>query len=272
MDRLLGCDIQGAGPGAILLHGSLGSRSECRALAAELSRDHTVLTIDLLGYGEAALPHNLVGFSLADEATRVLAYAGRVFGPGAPFLLAGHGYGGAVALEIARLLPTRVAGLAVFEPECLALVEDSMDRELLGRLCDTVEALVEENRLRDAARLAYDFWHGPEAFRALPAAKQLRLSGAARKLPLDFQALREASDDPAAYAGIAAPVLLAGGTQSFGCMHRVLARLSRALPHAECAWIEGDHAAMSEAPGQSNPRMAGFLRSAVQHFDLALAA
>lgn len=275
MQAMPGYSVAGTGPGILLLHSSMSSRGQWRSLAAELARDHTVVAVDLYGCGEAPMPLRAVGeraeFSLADEAARLTRIADTCFGKGAPFLLAGHSYGGAAALHIARACPARITGLVAYEPVCFNLLDEEDSRDLIGRVTRGLRAHVAAGRMREGARLFFDFWNGPDAFQALPEAVQERFAAVAPKVVLDFQALALEPMAPRAYQCIEAPVLLLGGTRSFRATRRILERLVPAMPNAALRWMEGDHMAPVTDPQRINPVIARFAR-AVRPCEEALAA
>ncbi|MEX2195268.1 MAG: alpha/beta fold hydrolase [Thermoleophilaceae bacterium] len=104
----------GAGERAVvLLHGIPGSSAVWREVAADLARDHRVLVPDLLGFGESRRPAS-IGELWADAQAVALAEALRAAGV-ARAVVAGHDFGGPVALALADAEPGRrvVAGLCL---------------------------------------------------------------------------------------------------------------------------------------------------------------
>lgn len=79
--------ITGDGPPVVLLHSSMGSKSQWASLTERLQGRRRVVAIDLLGYGQApAAVRGPEGFALADEARRVEAIVDGLLGAGAPLL------------------------------------------------------------------------------------------------------------------------------------------------------------------------------------------
>ncbi|HVL96004.1 MAG TPA: alpha/beta hydrolase [Solirubrobacteraceae bacterium] len=87
----------GSGPDVVLLHGIPGSPASWDAVAEDLARDHRVHVPDLLDHEELTPP------ALAE------ALAAALDAPS--FVLAGHDYGGPVALTLAAQHPQRVEGV-----------------------------------------------------------------------------------------------------------------------------------------------------------------
>ncbi|MBK8065022.1 MAG: alpha/beta fold hydrolase [Betaproteobacteria bacterium] len=261
MQRYIGCRLSGAGPNVVLLHASMSTAAQWKPLAAALERDHTVLAMDLIGYGDAPGPANPTTFSLRREAERVLAYTDACFGAGAPFKLVGHSYGGATALRIAREHPQRVSALVAYEPVCFNLLDEDEDaRELALRLALQVSELAAQGRTAQAAALFYDFWNGPDTWRALPVTRRERLAALSLKVALDFQAVFLEPRSAQAYACIDAPALLLGGTRSFRMTRRILGKLAAVMSGARLAWVDGDHMAPAFSPETVNPLIETFLR------------
>lgn len=255
-----GYAVGGRGAGVVLLHSSLSSRAQWKRLAAELERGYRVLTLDLLGYGEAPEVADPDAYTLRDETARILALAEAAFGHCARFHVVGHSYGGLAALAFAREHPARVAGLAVYEPVCFNLAAaGDPDLGFLRQVAATVAMHVRAGRLIEAAGLFVDYWNGPGAFGLLPPAAQARMVQGIAKVPLDFQAAFLEPRLAHAYSGIAAPTLLMGGTQSPRLTRGMLTTLANAIPRAALSLVEGGHMAPVTAPDHFNLMIGSFL-------------
>jgi pimeloyl-ACP methyl ester carboxylesterase len=96
----------------VLLHGIPGSSASWQAVRELLAPDHDVVTPDLLGFGRSERPPDLAQLHATAQAAAVgllldeLGY-GEV-------TVAGHDFGGPVALLLARSRPDLVARLALF--------------------------------------------------------------------------------------------------------------------------------------------------------------
>jgi pimeloyl-ACP methyl ester carboxylesterase len=110
---------RGSGPPVVLVHGANGTWQDFPAdLIADLSRDHTVLTIDRPGHGWSGAPRGPLG--LAENAAALLALLRAQRARGAT--LVGHSYGAAVALRAALEAPDLVSHVVAITP-CTALDE-----------------------------------------------------------------------------------------------------------------------------------------------------
>jgi pimeloyl-ACP methyl ester carboxylesterase len=108
--------VGGAGEPLLLLHGLAGStRNWCEVLPALVER-YRVVAVDLPGHARSGrLPRGATTADFADAAVAVLEEEGidRT-------LVAGHSFGGLVALRLAQKRPDLVAGLLLASPAGIA--------------------------------------------------------------------------------------------------------------------------------------------------------
>ena len=106
----------GEGEPLLLLHGLAGSAGNWSEVLPDLLKRYRVLAVDLPGHaGSGRLPR---GASTADFAA-VAAAVLEAEAPG-PALVAGHSFGGLVALRLARSRPELVRGLLLVSPAGIA--------------------------------------------------------------------------------------------------------------------------------------------------------
>jgi pimeloyl-ACP methyl ester carboxylesterase len=97
----------GDGPAVLLLHGQPGRAAHWSAVAAVLGRQMRVIVPDRPGYGRSPGPAG--GFQHnAEEAVELLDRKGV-----GSAVVAGHSWGGGVALALASRFPDRVAGMVL---------------------------------------------------------------------------------------------------------------------------------------------------------------
>jgi pimeloyl-ACP methyl ester carboxylesterase len=99
----------GEGTPVLLLHGFPFNRDLFAPVLPALAQVAKVVACDLPGFG--ASPPLPPGFSLADMARKVLAWAQEK--ELSPFVLVGHSMGGYVALEVAAQAPSSLLGLVL---------------------------------------------------------------------------------------------------------------------------------------------------------------
>lgn len=106
----------GEGEPLLLLHGLAGSSGNWVEMMPELVRRHRVISVDLPGHaGSAKAPRGASIDDFAAMAAAVLAAE-----TDAPAVVAGHSFGGLVALRLARSRPELVCGLLLISPAGIA--------------------------------------------------------------------------------------------------------------------------------------------------------
>lgn len=99
----------GRGPAVVLLHGLGGFAESWRRTVAALAPRHTVVALDLPGFGQSSKPWARYGLGFFVEAL-----GGCLDGLGlGPVSLVGHSFGGAVAIAFTLTRPARVERLAL---------------------------------------------------------------------------------------------------------------------------------------------------------------
>ena len=252
--------MAGTGTPVVMLHSSLGSKSQWTALAERLASRFRVIALDLCGYGDNALPDSAASFALDEEVGHVVDLLDQLVGAHVRVHLVGHSYGGLVALRLAQCRSDRVASLALYEPVVFRMLDDE-DAELADarRLAERVSGLVAAGRRRDAAQVFVDFWSGDGSYASLPLPAQVSLARRVDKVPLDFQA---ASCWPLGVddlRGIVAPALLLVGNRSPAVVQRIHTLLTRTLPNRRVGSFEFGHMGPITHAQRVNPWIEAFL-------------
>jgi len=116
----------------VLLHGQPGSGADWRQVADRLPRTLGVLALDRPGYGASRQPAG--GFAYGARGV-VAELDARGIGQA---VLAGHSYGGGVALATAQLAPERVEALVLLAsvgPGCLTGWDRLLAAPVAGEVC-----------------------------------------------------------------------------------------------------------------------------------------
>ena len=109
----------GAGSPLLLIHGSFSNGPATWAgQMEELRHHHRLIPVDRRGHGQS--PAEPRPYTIASDALDVLEAADWA-GEG-EIHVAGHSYGGMVALEMARIAPHRIISLHLIEPPYLSLL------------------------------------------------------------------------------------------------------------------------------------------------------
>lgn len=248
-------DIQGSGPGLVLLPGIGGTATKTwKPLLADLAAEYTVVLADLPGSGRGPLPTGpLEAGAVADQVVATAHQAGL-----SDFVIAGTSLGAAVAVKVAARHPDRVRGLITLSgfarPRTTLWLCLEMWATLHHRRHDELSAFLTSLFFSDdylAART-------PEAARQLTARWVASTAGTARQIT--FALGIDVRDDLPA---VAAPTLVvaAAGDQFVAPEHSV--ELAHGIPGARLAAVKGGHAATFEEPVRTLEILTGFLRDVV---------
>ena len=257
----IGSRVEGQGPPIVLLHSSMSSKSQWRELIDSLRDRYRLIAIDLLGYGESALPSSLECYSLRDEVRLVESVLARELRPGEKFHLIGHSYGGMVALQLAaQAQPQLVRSLSLFEPIAFHLLPDR-DPELavVRQVWRDIKDRVDGGDGHGAAMRFVDYWSGVGAFAQLREERQLVLAAQVSKVLLELVAVSSGASNATAYRGIEVPTCLVGGLWSPEPAQRLMSMFASLLPHASCFEVEAGHMAPITHPQLVNPILEEFI-------------
>ena len=253
-------DQSGQGPAIILVAGATATRLAEASLAAALAPHFTVFAYDRRGRGESG---DTAPYAVEREVEDIDALINEAGGSAFVF---GHSSGAVLALEAARLLPTRITKLAVYEPPFI--IDDSRPpvpqdyvehlNELIaaGRRGEAVEYFMTDAILVPAEMIAQmrqsPMWPG--------------LEEVAPTIPYDGAIMGDTmSGNPSTlrkWAAVTVPTLVMDGTVFFGReeSHEFLRHgaqeLANILPDAQRRTLEGqDHGAADEVLA---PALKGF--------------
>jgi pimeloyl-ACP methyl ester carboxylesterase len=208
-------ELEGRGPGIVLLHGWGDSADTWRPLLAEIaSTGRRAIAVDLPGFGQASrLAPGAILPQLDDFAAALVLEWGR----GEPVVVAGNSLGGAVALRLAEQPDLPLAGVVPVAPAGL---------EMPGWF-DVVERDPIIRRLLDMPI-------------PVPVALVRSFAGASFREPtLSHPQLPELATAPFDFAAVACPVLLVWGTRDRMVPHTGARVVLDALPETRVELIDG---------------------------------
>jgi pimeloyl-ACP methyl ester carboxylesterase len=245
----------GSGYPIMLLHSSGLSSQQWRRLVSSLSPKRCVIAHDFLGCGsEPPWPPGR-DFSLQQELEGVLARCDTL---ASPVHLVGHSYGALVALQLARLDPSRVASLALYEPTAFGVLDSVDDEDALDDLVQLAPLFdlshipwrMASKRLRsgswappvDRSQIPVgseewlyaftSYWAGEGLWNAMPEETRASFRRAGQKVYLEMRAATLDRVPAAAYQEIGAPTLVMYGARSPAPTRRIASRLAGAMPRA----------------------------------------
>jgi pimeloyl-ACP methyl ester carboxylesterase len=208
-------ELEGGGPGIVLLHGWGDSADTWRPLLAEIAATgRRAIAVDLPGFGQASrLAPGAILPQLDDFAAALVLEWGR----GEPVVVAGNSLGGAVALRLAEQPDLPLAGVVPVAPTGL---------EMPGWF-DVVERDPIIRRLLDLPI-------------PVPVALVRSFAGASFREPrLSHPQLPELATAPFDFAAVACPVLLVWGTRDRMVPHTGARVVLDALPETRVELIDG---------------------------------
>ena len=246
--------VGGQGEPLLLLHGLAGSsRNWCEVLPA-LAERYRVIAVDLPGHAHSApLPRGATTADFADAAAAVLEAEGAERA-----LVAGHSFGGLVALRLAQRRPELVRGLLLASPAGIA----SSTRAARALLLVTTTIRPGRRVALLRHRLAERVWYRRAVFRPWFVSDAAALSAeathgllAAQREHADTRtaALALAADDPRReLTAVSCPVVLLWGARdvqlplqdAFEYARRLHARLRVVADCGHLVIVERPHAVL----------------------------
>lgn len=251
----------GSGPALLLLHGLLGGSFCWRLNLESLSRQHTILAIDLPGLGACDAPRHL-DCSMETQAQRVLSLMDQLKLEDVDVI--GSSWGGAIAMFIAAQ-SRRVRSLVLAAPvNPWSNFGMGRIRFLKGRFGGALLRMAWPLS-RPLHRIAVERMYGDP--RRVPAGTLEGYSLLAMqpgKVHSVLNTLRRWEDDVNALSNaiprITVPSLLIWGTRDRAVDLRSAEQLRRALPASELRLIEGaGHLPFEETPDEFNRLVLDFV-------------
>lgn len=223
---------------------------------------HPVYALDMRGHGASDLPED--GYD-NDTVMADLVAVCRELGL-TEVLLAGHSWGGNLAVRLAAERPGMVAGLALVDGGWISMVDTAhlagdweTVAEMVGRVHNqTLGMSVEE--FREALRGLHPTW-SEAIVEACVADQEMGPDGTlSPRLPLHHQLsiLESMWKDPQDrwYAGVTMPVILFITVPSYlpalvDLVRKWVAEVEAAIPHADARWYVGaDHNVHADQPAR----------------------
>lgn len=242
---------------AMLVHGSPGGPRSWARVARHLDGRFRLALPTLAGHGGVRRVAEAPAIATASHAAPLADWLREQPGP---VLVAGHSYGGNVALNAARMAPEKVSRLVLFEPVLISILQTggAMDAFLHTKAAFDryiAAALAGEPQ---AVRLMIDYWFGEGGFDRMPAAVQGYMEARTLVNVRDVQASYDESYTPEDLAALPMPARIAYGTASPEATHRLATVMARLLPRGEAVPVPGGtHGMLDSHPEQVAAIIAG---------------
>ncbi len=156
----------------IALHCSGAGAGQWRALAEALGGQYEVEAPEHYGCESVGMWSGEHAFTLGDEAAKAIALIERSRDK---VHLAGHSYGGGVALNVALTRPDRIASMALYEPSAFHLLTHMGEpgREASAEIAKVALGVCEgvlTGDYRGSIAAFVDYWNGAGAWNAMSPA------------------------------------------------------------------------------------------------------
>ena len=222
----------GTGPPVILAHCSSATHVMWAPVVTALSGRYRVLVPDLLGYGQSeAWPLNARLHPWSD-LTALVALADIA---GEPAHLVGHSYGGAVALEAARVLGPRASSLTLIEPVAFHFLRLTQRMREWAEVTDVGQRMTWALRLRQdrqAAAIYMKYWVGRLGWWTMSRRTRRRVVDTMGKVGAEFEAVLHLARTIGDYRFLDAPTRLIVGERTRRPARAIVDELRNILSHA----------------------------------------
>lgn len=238
-------DKPGQGPALILVSGATATREAATSLAAALAPDFTVYAYDRRGRGDSGDTAPYAVEREVEDIDALITEAG-----GKAFVL-GHSSGAVLALEAARLLPTRIMKLALYEPP---FIIDNSRPPAPADYIQRLNELIASGRRGDAVELFMTVVGSPPEMMAQMRQSPMwpRLEALAHTLAYDAAVMGDTMrGNPLSlrkWSTVTVPTLVMDGTVFFGreegheFLRHAAQEITAIIPGAQHRTMEGqDH-------------------------------
>jgi pimeloyl-ACP methyl ester carboxylesterase len=237
-------DDIGRGPLVVLIHGSPGSARAWQPVARQLEPRFRVISPNLPGYGATTRPPPGLPSDSSHAARLIEAL---LDGLARPAVLAGHSYGGVVALLLALRGHVKPGALVLFEPVAVPVLAAVGDKEGFASaraLFDDYRAAFEAGDPL-AVRTMIDYWFGSGAFDQMPAAAREYLVNYTSNNVDDVNATFRDAYSVEALRGLAVPTVVVYGDRSPDTMVKIVHAIAKHLPGARLERVDGANHALT---------------------------
>lgn len=244
----------GSGPPLVLVHGSPADSRAWARVTPHLRDRFRVIAVDLPGYGGSdGVPDAPVGRAalMGSRVARLIESCGGAAG------LAGHSYGGLVALQAAlQAKAGAVARLVVLEPMFMRGLQLLVDPALPGATAYFDDYVRRVDAGEDGAvRHMIDFWFGTGAYARLPEPVRGYLNANAPRNVLDVRSSFNDSATAAQLGALALPVLMVWGDRSPDLVLAMGRALQKLVPGVRLEALPGANHAMLDTHPEAVARL-----------------
>jgi len=256
--KLQGIHHSGQGTAIVLLHSSLSSSRQWKLLVNLLEKTHTVINIDILGYGRAPAVIDEKSYDLNVELNRIKKALSTLIA-NQKFHLVGHSCGGALALKLAVEKSDQVLSLSLFEPVAFHLLAKGSPERIVSD--DFAAEVLKAKDSYQAAAIFTNFWNKEGFYKSLPVKMQALMAADIPKVNLDFKGLMAESYGFTEVKSITCPTLLMFGEQSPSLSRFLVEKLKIELSHAQIESFDCGHMGPVSHSDDIHPVIADFIKA-----------
>lgn len=221
---------KGEGKPIVLVHCSSACYREWLLLIKSLPRSFRVLAPDLWGYGKSEVFSQGETF---DENIDVKIVSAMLDLCDEPAHIVGHSYGGALAVEAARLNQAKVESLTLIEPSCFHLLQKSPDcasewNTVQEVAFDVIQSL-DAGDFRRSMDTYMSFFMGDQEWANTDENTKMKLSASIAKVAGEFTSIGTRSMELNDYGKIQRPVTMVQGGKTRNTAKKIIELLSGAI-------------------------------------------
>ncbi len=245
--RTVNFEEAGAGPALVLLPPGASRVSAWRGVMERLADRFHTIAIDATGFGGTGPWNHDRPLTLDDEADAIAAVIANVIAcvdgcAGAPVHLAGHSYGGAIALRLAVKRKVPLASLTLVEPAPYPILAEAGEEELFEEAASINLGFIEAvgaGRGEAAFERYIDYYtDGPGAWVAFNAKARARLLQSAPSVAMALAAVHADKTSRADLAALDLPARLIHGALTSRPHARLCEILAETIPGAALSVVE----------------------------------
>jgi len=253
-------ETSGCGPTVILIHGSLSSSRQWRALIDHLRDRYLIIALELVAEDDRESSGRGAGFSFAQDCALLESLIATSNGD---IHIVGHSYGGVVAARAALDTSTRLSSLVLIEPSAFHLLRQagrSAAYDEIKCVCDRQQHAYALGELELSAGGFIDYWMGTGAWLAMPDRRRADATAALPKLVHDWNGVLDDTTRLEEYRSFATPTLLMHAKDTRRPSAQIVDLLAARLPNPAIAEISsGGHMSPLTNPVPVNRAIAQFV-------------
>lgn len=253
----------GSGPALVLLPPGASRATAWRGVMERLSGKFHCIAIDVTGFGGTDGWNHDRALSLDDETGAIAAVIENVpEASGGPVHLAGHSYGGAIALRLAVTRKVPLASLTLIEPAPYPILAEAGEDELFEEAASInlgfIEAVKEGKSAAAFERYIDYYTDGPDAWSAFNDNARARLLQSAPNVARALAAVHADEMSRADLAALTLPAQLIHGALTSRPHARLCEIIAETIPGAGlCVVEDAGHMLTLTHPGAVAPLIAG---------------